>query len=259
MIRRYGKAPFHVLFLHGGPGAAGSVAGACQELGQYIGVLEPWQSKKSISALIEELEEQIRDFAQTPLTLIGHSWGAWLSLLYAAQHPQQIQSLIWIGCPPLEESYAGIINQRRLANLSEKERSAFRLALDTLQDPSAPGHSQALHTLDLLAQKADNVCPLEEELEIPPADEQIFTSVWPQAAALRAQGTLLKAVQMLCFPITLIHGEQDPHPPQGVSAPLTRLQVPFTEIILPRCGHTPWIEKYARADFFRLLRAVLNK
>ena len=259
MIRRYGKAPFHVLFLHGGPGAAGSVAGACQELGRYTGVLEPWQSKKSVSALAEELEEQIRDFAQTPLTLIGHSWGAWLSLLYAAQHPQHIQSLIWIGCPPLEESYAGLINQRRLANLSEEEGAAFCLALDTLQDPAAPDHKSALHTLDLLAQKADNVCPLEEELEIPPADEQIFAAVWPQATTLRKRGTLLKAAQMLSCPITLIHGEQDPHPPQGVSAPLTRLGITFNEIILPRCGHTPWIEKHARKTFFDALRAALNK
>ncbi len=259
MIRRYGKAPFHVLFLHGGPGAAGSVAGACQELGRYTGVLEPWQSKKSVSALAEELEEQIRDFAQTPLTLIGHSWGAWLSLLYAAQHPQKIKSLIWIGCPPLEESYAALINQRRLANLNAAEAAAFQRALGILQNPHAPNRNEALHTLDTLAQKADSVCPLPPPEDIPPADEQIFSAVWPQAAALRAQGTLLKAAQMLACPLTLIHGEQDPHPPQGVSAPLTRLQIPFTEIILPRCGHTPWAEKYVRKTFFDILRTLIQK
>lgn len=109
MIRKYGKEPFQIVFLHGGPGAAGSVAAPCRELGRYAGVLEPWQSKYSIFELTEQLDRQIHDFALCPVTLIGHSWGAWLSLLYAAAYPQNVKALIWIGCPPQEENDAPLL------------------------------------------------------------------------------------------------------------------------------------------------------
>lgn len=258
MIRKYGKEPFKIVFLHGGPGAAGSVAAPCRELGKHMGVLEPWQSKYSVFDLVEELDQQIHDFAQTPLTLIGHSWGAWLALLYAAAYGQNVKALVWIGCPPLEESYAALINQRRMANLSKEDGAALLQALAVLNTADTASHLQALQTVNTLCQKADFVCPVAEEEDIPAPDEKAFSCVWPQAAALRAKGTLLKAAQMLSCPLTLIHGEQDPHPSQGVSAPLTRLGVSFNEIILPRCGHTPWAEKYAREDFFRLLQAAVR-
>lgn len=257
MIRRYGPAPYRVLFLHGGPGAAGSVGGACLELGKICGVLEPWQSKYSAAELTEELDGQIRDFATAPVTLIGHSWGAWLSLLYAATHPQTVSRLVWIGCPPLDESYAPLINARRMQNLTVQEAKQFAKALEILEKGPEEQKAQALKTLDALACRADATEPPEDDTDIPAPDEKAFAAVWPQAAALRARGTLLKAAQMLACPVTVIHGENDPHPPQGVTAPLTRLHISFTEILLPRCGHTPWAEKYARAPFFRALCALL--
>ena len=258
MIRTYGQKPFHLVFLHGGPGAAGSVAGPCRVLGEQAGVLEPWQSKYTVFELVEELDRQIQAFAQKPVTLIGHSWGAWLSLLYAAANPQQVAALVWIGCPPLEESYAAQIAQRRLANLSAEQAKALQEAQAALEHGPESARARALPIFQTLCQKADFVCPFHEpEEEVPPPDEKAFARVWPQAAALRAQGTLLKAAQMLACPLTLIHGEQDPHPLQGVSAPLTRLGVPFQAFALPRCGHTPWAEKYARKAFFRVLFSLL--
>ena len=162
MIRRYGPAPYRVLFLHGGPGAAGSVGGACLELGKICGVLEPWQSKYSVAELTEELDGQIRDFATAPVTLIGHSWGAWLSLLYAATHPQTVSQLVWIGCPPLDESYAPLINARRMQNLTVQEAKHFAKALEILEKGPEEQKAQALKTLDALACRADTTEPLEE-------------------------------------------------------------------------------------------------
>ena len=214
MIRRYGPAPYRVLFLHGGPGAAGSVGGACLELSKICGVLEPWQSKYSVAELTEELDGQIRDFATAPLTLIGHSWGAWLSLLYAATHPQTVSRLVWIGCPPLDESYAPLINARRMQNLTVQEAKQFAKALEILEKGPEEQKAQALKTLDALACRADATEPLEDNAEIPAPDAKAFAAVWPQAAALRARGTLLKAAQTLVCPLTVIHGENDPHPPQ---------------------------------------------
>ena len=57
-VRLYGKPPYGLALLHGGPGARGSLAGAAAELGRSRGVLEPLQTRLTIDALVQELHEQ---------------------------------------------------------------------------------------------------------------------------------------------------------------------------------------------------------
>ena len=65
---------------------------------------------------------------------------------------------------------------------------------------------------------------------------------------------LLDVFPKISCPIVLIQGENDPHPPAGVSAPLEHLGIPLRQHLLPRCGHNPWREQYAREPFFRILK-----
>ena len=61
MVRKHGKEPYHMVVLHGGPGAAGSAFGLARLISKEFGVLEPMQSKHTIMELEEELMEQIKD------------------------------------------------------------------------------------------------------------------------------------------------------------------------------------------------------
>ena len=70
------------------------------------GVLEPLQTERSIRAQVEELKSQLQECAAPPFTLIGFSWGAWLSLILAAQYPHLVERLILIGSGPFEQKYA---------------------------------------------------------------------------------------------------------------------------------------------------------
>jgi pimeloyl-ACP methyl ester carboxylesterase len=55
--------------------------------------------------------------------------------------------------------------------------------------------------------------------------------------------------------VVAIHGDYDPHPFQGVKKPLSGILKDFRFILLKNCGHTPWIEKKAVNEFYRVLRA----
>ena len=55
-VRTYGKAPFRVAVLHGGPGAPGGMAPVAKELSKKYGVLEPLQYANSLQGQIQELE-----------------------------------------------------------------------------------------------------------------------------------------------------------------------------------------------------------
>lgn len=39
MVRRYGKAPYKIVLVHGGPGAIGSLKGFAQELNERSGII----------------------------------------------------------------------------------------------------------------------------------------------------------------------------------------------------------------------------
>ena len=77
-LRLYGKEPFIIAVVHGGPGARGSVAPVAKEMSQYFGVLEPLQTKTTVDGQVDELFNELSVYASFPITLIGHSWGAWL-------------------------------------------------------------------------------------------------------------------------------------------------------------------------------------
>ena len=55
----------------------------------------------------------------------------------------------------------------------------------------------------------------------------------------------------------VVHGDYDPHPANGVAVPLSKYLTDFHFILLPRCGHKPWIERQARDLFYTVLNNEL--
>ena len=58
-LRTYGKAPYHIALIHGGPGGAGEMAPVAQHLSKKDGVLEPLQTALSFAGQIEELKNTL--------------------------------------------------------------------------------------------------------------------------------------------------------------------------------------------------------
>lgn len=117
MVRFYGEKPYRAAVIHGGPGDIGGMQPVAEHLGKMFGVMEPIQSQYTTIALVMELRRQLGLHIKEPITLIGHSWGAWLSLLVASCYPFLVERVILVGCPPLEEIYVGHIHERRMKRL----------------------------------------------------------------------------------------------------------------------------------------------
>ncbi len=86
-LKQYGKKPFSTAVIHGGPGVAGEMAPVTRELASDWGILEPIQTAMSLEAQVEELKTVLENNSNLPVTLIGFSWGAWLSFIVAARYP----------------------------------------------------------------------------------------------------------------------------------------------------------------------------
>jgi pimeloyl-ACP methyl ester carboxylesterase len=248
--RTYGDPPYAVALLHGGPGALGEMAPVARELAVRRGVLEPLQTRNSVEGQIQELQMVLEEHAALPALLVGYSWGAWLGLLTAARYPDLVQKLILVSSGPFEEKYAGEITQTRLGRLCKREKDEAKFLLRK----KIEGPEEFARLGELMAQADDyDPLPLRREGTVP--DPEQFGKVWPEAALLRKSGKLLEEARKVQCPVTALHGDHDPHPAQGVEGPLKGALAEFKFILLEKCGHTPWMEKQARENFFRVLEA----
>ncbi len=257
-VRIYGEAPYGVAVLHGGPGAPGTVAPVARELSRGRGVLEPLQAAASVAGQVQELRDVLKVHGRLPVALIGHSWGAWLSFVFAARHPEMVNRLILVGAGPFEERYARGIMKTRLGRLSEEERREAREIADALNG-AGEGRAALFARYGGLMSKADAYDPLpgdgEDALEFQP---DVYASVWKEADALRRGGELLDLGKKISCPVLAIHGDHDPHPAEGVEEPLKKVLGDFRLVRLEKCGHEPWRERAAKDRFFEILDEELK-
>ena len=257
-FRLYGSNPFRVAVIHGGPGAPGEMAPVARELSNMSGIIEPLQTAMSIGEQVEELQTVLKESTAFPVILIGHSWGAWLSYIFAAEYPSFVSKLILVSSGPFEEKYAGAIMDARLSRLTEAERAEVFLLMKTLNDAKAPDKNTALARFGRLISKADSYDSLLPGNEVIWCQYDIYEKVWPEAAELRHSGKLLEFGLGIHCPVVAIHGDYDPHPPEGVKEPLSGVLTDFKFILLEHCGHLPWNERAARDKFYSILKKEIS-
>jgi pimeloyl-ACP methyl ester carboxylesterase len=252
-LRTYGKAPYRIAVLHGGPGAPGEMAPVARELSRAHGVLEPLQAEDTLDGQVTELRAVLESRAKLPAVLIGWSWGAWLGYVLAARFPELVGKLILVGSPPFEARYAAQIEDTRMSRLSEEEQREADRTLKRLDDISGQSHQTSLARLGRLFSKTDTFRPLPVPDETIKLQFNIYRAVWRTAAELRRSGALLQLGKQIRCPVVAIHGDYDPHPAEGVQKPLETVLTDFRFILLPKCGHAPWREKDARTKFYTAL------
>ncbi|RXE55665.1 alpha/beta hydrolase [Methanoculleus taiwanensis] len=258
-LRTYGRPPYTVAVVHGGPGAPGEMAPVAWALSTYAGILEPLQTAATLDGQVQELAEVLIEHAEPPVTLIGHSWGAILGFITAARYPGLVGKLILVGSAPFEERYAGAIMATRLLRLSDGERSEALALAEKFSDPAIEQNGKAFARFGELMAAADACDPLPHDDEVLEYQPAINRSVWEEARSLRSSGELLALGKNIRCPVIAIHGDHDPHPAAGVREPLSRVLADFRFILLDACGHAPWHERRARDAFFAILEREIRR
>lgn len=256
-FRKYGRSPYSVVVVHGGPGAPGDMKPVAEELSKTYGVLEPLQTADSVNGQIDELKNVIEQNGAPPVILIGWSWGAWLSYLLSAKYPNVVKKLILVSSGPFEVEYAKTIMPTRLSRLTSDEKIKVEKIIEELQKNENSG--SVVDEFGAIMDKADTFDPIENQTQIKFGFQpEIYKKVWSEAEKLRSSGQLLKLAQAVKCPVVAIHGDYDPHPAKGVEEPLSRHLQNFRFVLLNNCGHTPWKEKQAKDRFYEALDKELK-
>jgi proline iminopeptidase len=98
-----------VALLHGGPGLSdklGSLASLFDDLAlvhrydQRGGGRSTGDPPFTVDRFVADLDALRTHWGHPSWIVAGHSWGGWLSLLYALRFPSRVRGIITIGTPP---------------------------------------------------------------------------------------------------------------------------------------------------------------
>lgn len=251
--RCHGKEGKTVVLLHGGPGAPGSLLPLAGILKERFCVLEPFQRGRGRSPLtveshVEDFHELVLSACQgEPVAVVGHSWGAMLGLAAASAYPEDVRSLVLVGCGTFDAQsrsmMAKVLEGRTDGDLREKAGALKR----EIEDPD-----------ERMKRYAALVAPLysfdpEGSDEPLACDGQAFEETWNDMLRLQGEGVYPAAFSAIRCPVLMLHGSWDPHPGRMIRDSLVA-HIPQLEYVeMEECGHTPWLERRARDRFFSLL------
>ena len=261
-VRKYGNSVHSVVVLHGGPAAVGDAAAIALGLSDLFTAIEPWQRGSGEETLtvarhVEDLHSLIMGLdAAAPPALVGHSWGAMLALCYAAAHPNTVGPIVLVGCGAFDAASRARMNEilRDRTDPQLQERLAEVSA--STSDVSVLQTKKYKLTRDLYVYDRAEPWPEKEEYE--PLDVRAHEETWDDMMRLQSDGTYPEAFTGITSDVLMLHGSHDPHPGlmiyEGLRPFIRKLE--YRE--LDRCGHNPWMERFARAEFFSILRAWLT-
>lgn len=259
-VNSYGNKPFKLAVLHGGPGAAGYMAPVAMELSRDYGVLEPLQSELTVQELIDELKQQISEYINEPITLIGSSWGAMLALFFASQNQNMLNKLILVGCGTFTKEDSAVAEEIRNSRFTQAQKDKLKEFMQVIDTLPREKQNEKMKEFAAIFDSSDKYAPICNDKELENLDWSIFKNVWDDFVKLRDIPNHIKSeFSKINIPVTLIQGDYDPHPIKEVHAFL-KDSIPQTKLYeLKNCGHYPWIEKYAKDDFYKILEKELKQ
>ncbi len=246
--RRLGEGP-EVIVLHGGPGAHHDYllpgfdrlatgrtlvyydqrGGGRSAVDRDVPVGAPDQ--------VADLEALRREWGLEQLDLCGYSWGALLAMLYAVAHPEHVASLALVSPAPATATERQQFEAALAARSGTAELKAARAELQASdlrsRDPAA--YAQRLFELAVAGYFHDPARVVDlTPFRVTGRTQQ---AVW---ASLGPDFDLRPELRQLRLPAIVLHGDDDPIPLASARATAEALRASL--VVLPRCGHVPYVE-----------------
>jgi proline iminopeptidase len=254
-----------VLLLSGGPGFSPEylrpIAARLGEKHSFVllhqrgtgrSVLEKYDGETlALKNLVGDLDALRSELKAEKLTIVAHSFGGILSMMYAREHPERIAKLALVdsGGPTLRSVL------KLNANLESRFTDDDRVKIREWTSAERVKENRRLAVLELTRAKtpayfADRAKakPLAESLTEESFNDAMFLAVVPQMFTL----DLRPGLEKVKAPVLILHGKQDPLE----TAEELRETFPNARVeLLDNAGHFPWLEQ--PEPFYAVLEAFL--
>jgi len=167
-----------------------------------------------------------------------------LVLAYAAANPSEPTALALIGCGTFSSAARAEFKARFAARLTAADRAELvEIAESGLDD------DRRLAAEGRVATRAYGY-DLDGLGEWASVDAIAHRETWADMLRLIEEGFYPAAFSAITCPVLMLHGSIDPHPGTLTRDELKLYVSQLDHSELPKCGHSPWLERQARADFY---------
>jgi proline iminopeptidase len=262
----YGRAGApRLLILHGGPGADHCyLLPQLLHLGEHYDLLfydQRGGGKSKDDSLtpitwrthVADLDAIIREFSLEPLSLVGYSFGALISLLYLTQSYSRPElrkpaRLVLLDPAPLTREFRRQFEAEfaRRQRSPEVTRLRDELNASGLRESHPAAYRQRAFELGVAAYFADP----RRATDLTPfrVVGRVQKSVWESLADF----DIISALKQSEVPALIVHGRDDPIPLASSTQAADRLGAQL--VVLDDCGHVPYVEQpvalFAAVDRF---------
>lgn len=184
--------------------------------------------------------EALRDvWGQAQLHLCGYSWGALLAMLYAVTFPARVASLALVSPAPAARAERAAYEAALAARGATPALVAAREALQAsgLRTTDLAAYQQRLFELAVAGYFHDPA--RARELTPFRVTGRTQQAVWD---SLGEDFDLRPALRTLDVPARVVHGDDDPIPLATAQATAEALGTDC--VVLPACGHVPYVEAH---------------
>jgi pimeloyl-ACP methyl ester carboxylesterase len=207
--------------------------------------------------------QDLAEVAPQSFALVGHSFGAMLALSFTARHPQRVTRVLLVGCGTYDEAARKKLHANLLARLGEagkRQVLTLKEALEATNDSTEKAVlMRKLGAMFALTEAYELLEEAETERDSLPQDVVGHDETWQDLMRLQSQHIEPELFSTIKVPVILVHGDTDPHP-GAMTRDLLKRHIPQLEfMLLERCGHEPWRERYAKETFLETLRIWLNR
>jgi proline iminopeptidase len=249
-----GEGALGAVFCHGGPGLSDNLLPVAKMVDDLVvvhrydqrgGGRSTTEGPYSVDRFTDDLESLRRTWRHRNWVVGGHSWGGWLSLLYAARYPRHVRGVVAIDMPPFDRSWRATYESRRQERMSPVDRDVFARVQRRHQDGVEVDPSEEERWRHALwrsefgnpsAAPNFNDAPLYQF----PANLEVNRALVADLDERTAHDRFLIALRSLTMPVLFVHGQEDLRPPPTDVAQA----LPSSELsIIPDAGHLPWLER----------------
>ena len=199
-----------------------------------------------IATFVADLEALRRHWGYASWTVMGHSWGADLALMYALRHSERVSRLVYLSGTGIDPAWHAEYRRNRAAKLSPGDRERLWRLDERRAVASEPGFTRINAERSALLASTEyfdvtqlNQIPRHDRF---PVNFALNATLGAEANRLEESGKLREKVAALRVPTLVLDGEADPRP-RWARAQLAELLPNGRHVTIPRAGHEPWIEQ----------------
>ena len=199
-----------------------------------------------VATFVEDLDALRAHWGHDAWTVVGHSWGATLALLYAVRYPERTERLVYISGTGINPAWHGDYRRAREARLLPAARDRLR-RLEEERTVATGAELDRINAERITLLEATEYYDATRFEELPrydrfPVNYALNAALNDEMNGLEDSGALPTQVARIAAPTLVLDGEADLRP-RWARARIAELIPTGRPLTIEQAGHEPWVEQ----------------